>query len=215
MVMAIGMVLLGLNLAVAAVDAPPAEVLQAATEGIPLFLGNSSPEELSRFGFADLAEVKAASIGEAFSVYTITPDNILRRNEIHALAAIAEPTGSWQVLVYSAQSPACLVTVDRVNGRWEAVSIGSSGLARQLHNFIQSWSRADGYGYQLIRIYQARSDFLELHRANAYLGIVPLVSARMAMGLEKARFDTTDFYTPMDVIYSIAPVVSENLKSSQ
>lgn len=75
-----------------------------------------------------------------------------------------------------------LLTVDMVDGHWKVVSIGAAGLADELLKVVRAWPDTSGCSLRLIRTYQAMSDFIVISKAGATIGIVPLVSARLALG---------------------------------
>ncbi len=194
---------------------PPEDVLRAARSGIKAFLSSGEPQSVRLLGFTDRAEIDAATLGDAFPIYTVPPDRLLQRGSAPDLRALAVPTTLWQVIVVSRGTARSLLTIDRVNGSWTPVSIGSAGLASQLMTLIDTWPASAGYQYRLIRVYQATSDLMEVSQDGVPLGFVPFESARLAMRLSQASFDPRDLRTSSEVTGILRPLVAKALQSQR
>jgi hypothetical protein len=201
--------IMSVKMAQAVDNTPPPEALDAAKAAIGAFFGNADQEKLENFGFNNHEEFKNAYIGDGFKVYFLHPGTVL--NTIHAssLLSIAIDTNNWQFLILSIRGVACLVTVDYIDNQWIAVSVGGAGLAKQLHEMIQTWPKSDGYEVALIKSLQAKSDFLEVYQDKKQIGIVPLTSVNIA--LNRANGENTMMLKADDILETLSPVVKQNL----
>jgi len=195
-------------------EAAPQEVIRAAIDGLGPFLEAIPSQDLEHYGFASSEDLTQATLGKPFKVYTITPDKILTSGQEMKLSSLISPTGLWFFPVVCRGKVRTILTVDFVNGQWKAVAIGSSRLAKQLETVENKWLESDGYDHQLIRIYQAQSDFVAVSKERT-LKIVPLESAAVALKLKKVIEGTYGLYSPSEIIPKLAPVVRENLQLHQ
>ena len=201
---------------VAARGIPATEVVIAATEGLTTFLHQINAQNLDRFGFYSQADISGAQLGPAFQIFTIPPDKILSYDpSISDLSSMIVPTNQWQFLIISQGNPKSLLTVDFFKDEWTAVSIGASGLAMQLSKITEAWPASAGYRYRLIRVYQAKSDFLEMSLGEKVIGIVPLLSARMALGSEKEDFDPLGLEDSRNILINLRPIVEKNIQEGR
>lgn len=109
---------------------------------------------------SDLQELSQAQIGQGFEVHAIDPRELAAGRT--SLGGMAAPSGAWRFLVQVGDRAVGLVTVQRVEGRWQAVSFGGAGLAKELEALRRVHGNADGSNLRFIRIYQAQSDLLEV-----------------------------------------------------
>lgn len=201
---------------VAAGGIPSTEVVIAAREGLTTFLHEINTQNLDRFGFYSQGDITGAELGMAFQVFTIPPDKILNYDpSISDLSSMIVPTNLWQFLIISYGNPKSLLTVDFFNDQWTPVSIGASGLAMQLSKIIEAWPASAGYQYRLIKVYQAKSDLLEISLGDQVIGIVPLLSARMALGFEKRDFDPLDLGNSRNILINLMPAVEKNIQEER
>ncbi len=194
---------------------PSQEVIEAAKEGMEVFIWNSNIKDLSPFGFSSQEEIDKARLGKGFQVYTIPPDRILGEGQSQDLTVMATPSSIWQFLILTEGKAVALLTVDRINSKWTPVSIGASGLASQLSMVMEAWPSHEGYHLKLIRIYQATSDFVGILLDTSVIGNIPLTSGRIAMDLERVDFNPLDLHESSDIIKSIRPIVRENIQSNK
>ena len=99
-----------------------------------------------------------------------------------------------------------------MDGIWQAVSIGSSGLAEQLKDVLQAWPRTERYNYRLIRVYQATTDLMELSLGKKQLGFVPFSSARISLDLKDRGFDPLERFSGEELLESLRPTVRNALE---
>lgn len=214
-----GVVLLVVNSQIpashAAFEVASEEMEQVAREGIISFLGESSPKELTLFGFADTAEVRSATIGEGFEILAAQPKDLKEGQKLESLASITQPAAQWVFVVYASGKPACLITLAQVDGKWAAVSIGGSGLSKELHLLTQSYPKSRGYAYKLVRVYQVRADFVEVYKDSKSQGAVAMISGRIITGNQNDPFDPEKLMQPEKIVDTITPIVREALRNAQ
>jgi hypothetical protein len=102
-----------------------------------------------------------------------------------------------------------------MNNTWTPVSIGAAGLAKELQAVIEAWPVSSGYSYRLIRVYQAKAEFIELSHSDKVIGIVSLGSLNAAIGARKKVFDPADIRDPIDILSALRPAVQMNLQGFQ
>jgi hypothetical protein len=197
----------------AAEDASFGDIKNAAKEGIATFFKDSRSINLHRLGFESQTDIDNAELGDGFQIFTILPARLLNESASQELQHLVTPTKQWQFLILAGGKANALLTVDLVGGKWTPVSMGSSGLARELSAFLAAWPAASGYQYRLIRVYQAKSDFIELSRGGRILGIIALTAALTASkGGAMEAFDPRDLRDPKEVLSDLRPVVRQNMQ---
>jgi hypothetical protein len=193
----------------------PTEVITAAREGLRTFLNEIEPQHLYELGFINQGDIEAAELGEGFQVFTIPPESVTNYARGQELQALIEPTTIWEFLIESNGEARAVLTVDFFKGKWTAVGIGASGLATQLKKVLETWPAYTGYNIKLIRIYQASSDFVQISEGEIGRGIVPLNSGRVALGLDRHRFNAAERYDEGEIIEGIKPKVKDNMMRSK
>ncbi len=156
----IGAVLLLLFLPVfSPAETPPPEAVAAAESGLARYLSEIPPGELVNLGFPPGADLSASRVGEPWLLYTITPDTLLAAAEDTDVGDLVTPTGLWFFPVILDGSSRCIITVDVMDGEWQAVALGRSGLAGELEKISRQWPKSGGYVPKLVAVYQAASYF--------------------------------------------------------
>jgi hypothetical protein len=191
---------------------PYREIVSAAQQGIETFVRGPRVQNLHKFGFFNQRQIDEAALGEGFQVFTIPPDWLLSQESPKDMNALALPTNLWQFLIVTGGKSTSLLTVDLFNDRWTAVSIGASGLATELEILLNAWPLSAGYHYRLLRVYQAKSDFIEILQGGRTIGVVPFTSCRMAMNLENREFDPLDLHDPTEILTKLQPIVRMNIQ---
>jgi hypothetical protein len=186
------------------------DILNAAQEGIKIFLQDTQSSE--QFGFSARDEVDSATLGKGFEVFTVPPDSLLKGEASKDLSSLAISTNLWQFVIVAGGKAKVLLTVGFMDRGWAPVSMGSAGLAKELGKVLETWPESAGYQYKLIRIYQAKSDFLEISLGGKAIGVIPLISARVSMGIGKQGFDPQDLYNSEGVTMRMRAVVRKNLE---
>ncbi|MDP8237339.1 MAG: hypothetical protein P9M08_13235 [Candidatus Erginobacter occultus] len=147
-------------------ETPPPEVLTAAEAGLSRYLSEIPPEELVNLGFPPGADLLAARVGEPWPLYTITPDALLSAAEDTDVETLVSPTGLWYFPVILDGSWLNIITVDRMEGEWEAVALGRAPLASELEKITRQWPKANGYTPKLVAVYQAAAYFFTVPEKN-------------------------------------------------
>jgi hypothetical protein len=198
-----------LPLAAYAMEIPTPDILNAAEQGLKPYIAAIPSNSLPHFGFEEKSQADTAVLGQAFHVYTAPPSAILD-DKANDLSAAAVPTAMWDFLILSGGKSAALLTVDKMGSKYEAVSIGGSGTAGQLSVLTEAYPVSEGYEYRVIRVFQASAEFVEVSQNGRSIGIVPLSSARVAMGLS-SEFAPGEIFTPEAAAKMIKPAVRANI----
>lgn len=148
-------------------EVPPPEALAAAEFGLLRYLTEIPPAELVNFGFAEGEATGPARIGDPWQLYTITPDALLSAGETAEVEDLITPTGLWYFPVILGGTARTIITVDRMDGRWEAVAFGATPLAGELEKISRQWPKASGYTPKLVAIYQAAAYFFTVPEKNS------------------------------------------------
>lgn len=191
-------------------EVPPA-VEQAASEGLPVLLQAVPEKILSQFYFSGPEEIDQASLGTPFQVFTIDPQEILHYQEGTAIEAIVSATDHWFFPVTVDGQVRTLLTVAKMGDTWQAVTIGASGLGRQWSDTVTRFSPAAGYTHKLVRIYQAKADFVLLGGAGGD-ELLPLKAGRIALGGGSGKVEPMD---SANVIFELQGTVERNIKAFQ
>lgn len=194
-------------------ETPPDEVVRAARDGLSVFLAAIPEGELSFYGFANKDELKQATIGASFRIYTIAPDNILSYRGDADISSLLYATDHWVFLVTCSGKARVLLTVVPMEGIWEAVDLGGTSTAAELQEITDTWAASDGYDTKFIRIYQASSDFVLLTKDKAS-HLVPLKGAALVLGLIRKR-ETYEYreINPSEILTKLGPVVKASLRA--
>jgi len=179
-------------------QSPPLEVKNAALSGL---------DEFIEPGMFDGNLVK---LGNGFMIHTVNPLSLVE-NRDRTLSALVTPMDVWRFPVFKNDTPAGLLTVEKINGRWEAVSFGGADLSREIVSISEAWRETDGFQFRFIRLYQARSDFMEISSGTQVLGYAPLKSAKMALGLENATLTPNKLLFDSEILLPLKDLVTETL----
>lgn len=157
------------------------------------------------------AAVATTTIGLGFRIYTIKPDDLVstKSNDISSLLI---PTNLWEFIVMNQGQAKALLAVDNVGQGWKAVSIGSAELAAELLRVSNSWPESSGYKLTLVRVYQAFSELMVLSGPNGIIGVIPLVSARVAQGKSAISFNPLAYDSQNDTIVKLKEIVKRTVQ---
>lgn len=164
-----------------------ADALAAAQRDLAQFVAYQGQRQgaISDFPLqiTSMQELKHAKIAYGFAVHTIDPADLLagRSN----LRAMAKPVNQWRFVITINERPVGMATVERVNGRMETVAYGATVLAKDLDFAARLHGNADKSNLRFLRIYQARSDFLEVDSVDGRGRFAPLHSARESLSLNQ------------------------------
>lgn len=185
----------------------PAAVQEAAEKGLPTMLQALPDNIVQQFNFSSPEELSQASLGTPFQVFTIHPDEILNYGAGTSIEAIISGTDQWFFPVTVNDQVRTLLAVARIGEQWQAVSIGSSGLGQQWTDTVAQYDSSAGYTHKLVRIYQAKADFVLLGGTGGDK-LVPLDAGRIALGYRDAQ--PRD---PAEVILELQGPVQENIEA--
>ena len=136
----------------------PASAAQAAEKDLQGFLKLIPEQDLEQFNFSNLAEVERAQLGTPFKQYAIDPQAILAYTPETDINAIITPMDIWHFPVMVDGAMRTLLAVEKREGEWEAVTIGSSGLAKAWET-IQNNAKEEGISeLKFISLFQAAMD---------------------------------------------------------
>ena len=132
----------------------------------------------------NLQELSGARISYGFPVYTIDPPDLLAGRG--TMRAMAKPVNEWRFVIAVNGRAIGLATVEKNNGKFETVAYGAAVLAKDLDAAASFHGNADKSNLRFLRIYQARSDFLEVASEDGRGRFAPLHSARESLAMNKS-----------------------------
>jgi len=191
----------------------PPEVVKAAKQGL-YELPMLRAELLKSVPASASAEVlKKVKLGAFFQVYTVEPQVLLTTQEENiSFGALARPTEMWRVIVVFNNRAHSLLTMGKVDGKWQVVTWGAKGLSKELYALREKWPAKKNYKLRFIRVYQARADVVQIIDASGKSkGYVPLVSARVAFSLP-GEFDPFYTMSEADVFHTMKKTVEKNMR---
>lgn len=192
-------------------DTVPPGVLAAATSGLPRFLSAITPGEMEHFRFAGEGEIARAELGSPFQVHCLRPDEILDFADGKTGEVTIEPMSLWQFPVLCDGSIRTLLTVDQVDGGWEAVDLGGFSPAYEMEEVAFHWPPGEGYGLRYVRVFPTGSQFIAVTRENQ-TRFVPLESTARSLGL--IGYEDAYYYEPFEVervVEALAPELRTSL----
>ncbi|MES2317609.1 MAG: hypothetical protein V4631_08955 [Pseudomonadota bacterium] len=145
----------------------------------------------------NLRDLKQATISYGFPVYTIDPPDLLGGRS--TMRHMAKPVNQWRFVITLDQRAIGLATVEKNGGRYETVAYGAAVLAQDLDAAANYYGNADKSNLRFVRIYQARSDLLEVASMDGRGRFAPLHSARASLMLKQGSvlLDETDLIEPL------------------
>lgn len=189
-------------MSIQASGATPDEVAQAAAKGLPELLAKIPAGAWRDYGFADASEVAKATLDRPLCLYTITPAALAGYQSGESIRSLLSDTTMWYVPVKVADSVRAILVVDRLDGAWQAVSLGYVPLAGPMQALIAQWPPAKGFHPKLILVFQAQQYLFtipELGEDNlTRLGVQGAGSEYRAGPFRVGRVDeTVSFLKPM------------------
>ncbi len=165
----------------------------------------------------DLHDLKSASISYGFPVYTIDPPDMLAGRG--SMRAMAKPVNEWRFVIMLGQRAIGLATVEKINGHFETVAYGAAVLAKDLDAAASYYGNADKSNLRFLRIYQARSDLLEVAGQDGVARFAPLHSARESLMLQqranKEGKPGADLLEESDLLQPLRSAVKQNMAASR
>jgi hypothetical protein len=133
----------------------PLEVIQAAEEGLPLFLSEIPPGALEDYGFDENDNLDDAVLDQPFLLYVIDPTALDDYREGDTVYDVLRESLLWYFPIMINDAYKSLLVVDKLDGVWQAVSFGYARLAIQLEKILLHWPRSEGYDPLLSVSWQA------------------------------------------------------------
>lgn len=193
---------------------PPADVLKAAEEGLQPFLQKIAPDEINQYGFAPDDLVQNASLGSPFQVHTITPAAMAQYKPGATVSSLITPTRMWYFPVLVAGQARAILVVDWLENRWQAVSLGYAGLARELAAMGLKWNAAQGYKPVLVAVFQARQYLFTVPEKDAF-NLTPLAPQQQKAGVAAAGDDYGALTSAADIVARLNPVVQKAVQEAR
>ena len=193
-------------------DLPPADVSMAAEKGLAVFIKSDRLGARQRLGFLRQEDADVAVLGRSFRLFTIPPDRFTAVEDVADLQSLSVETGLWDFLILKHGEAQAVLTVDLMQGVWTPVSIGASGLAKELSRLVEIWPVSEGYEYRIVRIYQAKADLAEISKDGRILGVVPLGSYLSATGEEARNYSPERLRSAKEVVAALRHAVKKNLE---
>lgn len=186
----------------------PAAVRKAANEGLSFFIPIILHDDIRQYGFLDSKELDQATLGEPFQIYTITPGKILEYDSSMSIEQMISTTSVWLFPIVAKDEVRALLTVGRIDAKWEAYEVGGSRLAKLLAAVMDKYPSSEGYDFKFIRVFQASADFALVSRPGE-VELIPLEPARISSDLVQGSA-----HRPSDIIPKLQEAVHRNLTSS-
>lgn len=165
-----------------------AEAMAAAQRDFAQFLtyqqsrGGGAPIDFP-LDISDLNDLTEATISYGFPVYTVDPVDLIKGRG--SMQSMAKATSQWRFVITLRNRPIGLATVERNDGRFETVAYGAGVLAKDVDALMGFHGNTDKSNLRFVRIYQARSDFLEVGGQDGRARFAPLHSARESLLLKQ------------------------------
>ena len=195
-------------------NSPPAEVAKAAENGLAPLLDMIPQQKIAHFGFLNADEMAQAGLGNPLQVYVLRADSILGYKKGDELNNLLEPTDTWLFPVTCHGEAKCSLTVAFFKGKWRAVGIGGSEIAREIDQIKRRWPRSKGLNPVFIRVFAARAAFIALSGAGAEPALIPFRSGARAMSAGKKRAEAHISYTLPEVIPKLVSAVQRTSQIS-
>lgn len=174
--------------------------------------GGGSPTDFP-LEINDLQDLKDAVVGYGFPVYTVDPAELVAgRSSMHGMV---RPTAQWRFVITLRDRPIGMATVERVNGRYETVAYGGAVLAKDVDAVAGFHGNADKSNLRFVRIYQARSDFLEVGGQDGRARFAPLHSARESLMLNQRAGKANQLMEEAEILQPLRSAVKENMAAPQ
>lgn len=193
-----------------AAEVPP-EVLQVARSGICDFIKAERSQGSVPYDAAQVQMLEDSELGYGFQVHTVTPGHLMNGTDLDSMLT---PTGLWRFVVVSEGQPGSLITVARVQGNWTAVALGGRQLAAEVQRVVEAYPAAQGYTHRFIRVFQARSDFIQVSQKGKPVGYVPLSASRLAFQMD-GTFEPGFLLKSSEVVEPLRRIVRERLRMTK
>jgi hypothetical protein len=178
-------------------EAPPAETVIAAENGLDFFAARLSTHALGDLGFARRAELAVADVRQPFRIYRMPRQRLESYRSGDAVSTLIEATDRWLFPVVQAGEVRALISVDRVDGKPTAVAIGARRLAKALTEIRERWPGVQGYRLRYVRA--AMADLVIVSRLGTEQ-IVPVTARVTPLDLSEGPAAIDSLYDPQQVV---------------
>ena len=163
---------------------------------------------------ADLQDLKDAKIEYGFAVHTIDPPELLAGRG--SMQSMARHANQWRFVITLHQRAIGMTTVEKTNGRYETVAYGAAVLAKDLDAVAAVHGNADKSNLRFLRIYQARSDLLEVIGQDGRERFAPLHSARESLLLaQRSKDGNSGLLDESELVQPLRAAVKQNMAASR
>jgi hypothetical protein len=166
---------------------------------------------------SNLQELKEAKIEYGFAMHTIDPQELIAGRS--TMQRMAKPINQWRFVITAHNRPIGMATVERNKGRYETVSYGAAVLSKDVDALATMHGNADKSNLRFVRIFQARSDLLEVVSADGQAKFAPMHSARESLMLQqRAGKDgkrSDGLLDEADLVQPLRAAVKQNLEASR
>ena len=159
-----------------------------------------SEEQVTKLGFDDRADFKAAELGTPFSLYTVEPAAMLEYQGESEFGNLVKDTNYMVYPIRSGGKNKALLWMYKKDDEWKVARIGSSKLAKTMvttEGAIRSQTRERGLEGaeppKFVRVYSLFLDFFFVKSAEREY-IIPVYS------MPNLRVEGSKFYTPKDIV---------------
>ena len=195
-----------------------AAALAAAQRDFSQFAAHQLQRQGSPLDFpldvADLQDLKDAKIDYGFAVHTIDPPELLAGRG--SMQSMARHANQWRFVITLHQRAIGMATVEKTNGRYETVAYGGAVLAKDLDAVAAVHGNADKSNLRFLRIYQARSDLLEVIGQDGRARFAPLHSARESLLLaQRSKIATDGLMDESEFVQPLRAAVKQNMAASR
>lgn len=177
---------------------PPAEAITAAEDGLPKYLDEINADGPTLYGFTNSKEVKEATLGNPYKVYTISNENIKNFTSNANLLSVLDTSYTWYFTVASGGKDKTLLNVEYSKNTWQVVGIGSARWASDISLIEKKWPRSNGYDKALLLVQQCDSTFIIISKNNKY-NLYPVFPTSQYPDYS-SNSDSYDPYTIMKIL---------------
>ena len=193
------------------IEIAPDAAVEAAQQGLVQYISAAINDNPLMYGFSSDTELRDAKLDDPFRVYTLTQDKLLTAELSTSFDSLVLPTNQWFFPVMAPDdSYRSILAVDLLQGKWEAVSFGSSGLSIQLDRFVDQGGALQSRQVKFVRVYQAFSDLI-LRQQGKEWSIYPLESAVQSLQLDKKN-RAEIFYSQEEILTALRIALKKKKK---
>jgi hypothetical protein len=162
-------------------DQPPAEVQTAAQSGLSGLLGSIKPNMLEVFNFSATDNLKECTLGEPFQLRDVSSAAIEKYSAGTSAASMMTETTLWYFPVYCNNELKIFLLVDKVNGVFQAASLGYAPLAVKFRSILSQFPRAKGFHHVLSMNFQTQKYMISIPEESA-TNLTPLTISTGSTG---------------------------------